>query len=187
MIGNVLESGARVSRQVMLAVLGACALALVGCGGSESEKPSASAGSVQAVPVTQGGGTVTTALPIPSAAVAEEEGEVVPSEDSLPPEVMASSSDTLVAPGSAVEIIALGSPDVRDMTLADGIGKTQPFVYDVGTKSWRAFYRVPMSSRIERLGLSVTAKNDAHRWRRVWIFLRLEREGGSTAGEPTQP
>ena len=115
-----------------------------------------------------------------------QHGVEVTSADSLPPEVAASVVDTLVVPGAAVEIAAETSIDATELTLWDGIGKRQPFVYDEQGKQWRAFYRVPLKSA-ERVGLSVTAKNDAHRWRRVWVFLRLQREGGSTVVEPTQP
>jgi hypothetical protein len=38
---------------------------------------------------------------------------------------------------------------------------------------WRAQDRVPLHPRHERFGVSVTARNDADRWRRVWVFLNV--------------
>jgi len=38
---------------------------------------------------------------------------------------------------------------------------------------WRAYYRIPMSGKSEHPALSVTAKNGANRWRRVWVFFTV--------------
>jgi hypothetical protein len=38
---------------------------------------------------------------------------------------------------------------------------------------WKVNYRVPLRPRTDRLGLAVTATNDTHRWRRVWVFLQV--------------
>jgi hypothetical protein len=112
------------------------------------------------------------------------EGDNVLSPDSLPPEVTASVNDTLVTPGSAIEINAEASVDATDLSLRDGLGRRQPFAYDETGKVWRTHYRVPFKSA-DRLGLSVTAKNEAGRWRRVWIFLHVDR-GTSTPADSTQ-
>jgi hypothetical protein len=98
------------------------------------------------------------------------------SPDVVPPDVSASAADTLVSRGGIVEVTAQGSPDVEEVVLWDGIGKKQPLAYDMQAKVWRAFYRVPVSAQIQRVALSVTARNAAHKWRRVWIFLSLETE-----------
>lgn len=125
--------------------------------------------------------------PGPSGATSVE-GADVPSPDSLPPEVVASVTDTLIIPGAAVEITAQTSVDARDVLLSDGRGSPQPFVYDGAGKVWRAYYRVPLKSD-DRLGLSVTAKNTGGRWRRVWVFLNVDRGTGSVSREttPVQP
>src|SRR5262249_41191701 len=109
-----------------------------------------------------------------------QEGDEVTSADSLPPEVNASVGDTLVIPGSAIEIDAQASVDATELSLWDGLGKRQLFTYDEEGKVWRAYYRVPLKSA-DRLGLSVTAKNGAGRWRRVWVFLHVERESSVQA------
>jgi len=94
--------------------------------------------------------------------------------DSLPPEVSASVQDSVVTPGAAVEITAEASIDATDLVLWDGIGKRQSFVYDLKGKVWRTYYRVPMKSA-NRLALSVTAKAQGGRWRRVWVFVNVQR------------
>src|SRR5262245_44623721 len=104
------------------------------------------------------GAAVVAMNPGPAGGKSVEEGADVPSADSLPPEVLASVTDTLVVPGAAVEITAQTSADAVDLLLSDGRGKPQPFVYDGAGKVWRSYYRVPLRSD-DRLGLSVTAKN----------------------------
>ena len=185
MFGNVLGWTSHLQRQGKLALLTALALAVVGCGGSDEQKVASTTGSVQTIPVDPNG-AVAAALPIQTGQESEE-GEVFPSAETLPPAIDVSVADTLVAPGAAIEITVLGSPDVRDVVLTDGVGKVTAFVYDLQAKSWRAFYRVPMKSRSDRLGLSVTAKNDGNRWRRVWLFLRVEDQGLTTQSGPALP
>jgi len=46
-------------------------------------------------------------------------------------------------------------------------------VRDEVGNTWRVGYRVPLRPGTDRLGLSVTAKNESHRWRRVWLFLQV--------------
>lgn len=108
------------------------------------------------------------------------ESREVSSADSLPPEVTASVGDTLVTPGSAIEVTAEASVDATELSLKDDFGTRQRFTYDQQGKIWRAYYRVPLKSA-DRLGLSVTAKNGAERWRRVWVFLHVGH--GSSAPE----
>ena len=175
MFGNLLGWASHVQRHGKLAMLTALTAAVVGCGASDEQK---AGGSAHAVPVDQNAAVVA-ALPTQTGQ-GSDEGEVFASVDSLPPEIDVTVADTVVVPGAAIEITALGSPDVRDVVLMDGMGKSTSFVYDLQAKAWRTFYRVPMKNRTERLGLSVTAKNDGHRWRRVWLFLRIEKEGLTT-------
>lgn len=91
--------------------------------------------------------------------------------ESVPPDVEVTQSDTLVTPGQSVEILVRATSDVTRIALSDGIHDAQPFVRDADTKYWRVTYRVPLRPRQERWGLSVTAKNEAGRWCRVWLFL----------------
>lgn len=182
------ESTSRARRYGIAALVGTVTLmvALVGCGGSQGER--SSAGAVEGNTGGQSGAMVVATLPVPATnPVSENEAETVPSADSLPPDIVASVENSVVVPGEAVEIMAMGSPDVREVILADGIGKTQSFVYDLEAKAWRTFYRVPMKIRGEKLGLSVTAKNDGNRWRRVWLFLRTEPEGALPDSGSEQP
>ncbi len=88
------------------------------------------------------------------------------------PDVVADIVDTLVTPGSVVEITAEGSSDITAVALQDGLGRRQAFAYDTDARVWRVSYRVPMRIPGERMGLSVTARNDAGRWHRVWVFVR---------------
>lgn len=166
-------------RRVVLALasLGMLAAA-VGCSNSE---PSS-------VAQSQGGGEtsaqVASSTPAtPQGAVASRPAvdesmgsEYVTAPDGLPPEISVSATTTQVTPGGVVQVDAQGSSDVEEVVMWDGIGKKQPLLYDEGLKVWRGFYRVPIKPTTDRLGLSLTATNASHRWRRVWLFLNVERE-----------
>lgn len=178
------ESGRRVYRRVMVG--GLCLTALValgvGCGQHRDEQASSSGSSQQllvaqaAAPAQVGGAGQ------PQAVSATEEGLPVGTADSLPPDVAATVADTMVYAGGSVEITAQGSPDVVGVTLSDGIGRKQPFVYDAASDTWKVFYRVPIKSA-DRVGLSVTAKTASQRWRRVWLFLTVRHETPEAAQE----
>jgi hypothetical protein len=163
---------------VRVAASAALVFLAVGCGKQEDEQASGGAGAGQAVLVAQSSTPVETSRGTgqAEAVVAPGEGIAAVSADSLPPDVAATVADTLVYPGGSVEITAAGSPDVVGVTLSDGAGGKQPFAYEAGTDTWRVFYRVPMKASTDRVALSVTAKNAAHRWRRVWLFLTVQRE-----------
>jgi hypothetical protein len=181
---SALESDARPTPRVLIriavgaALLAASILAVLlasGCGGQQSREQASVAGEAREAVVAQH-------TPAPSVPASNEDpvrtelGAAVTSADSLPPDVEAASSDSLVIPGEAVEITATASSDAVNLTLWDGIGRKQPFSYDSANGVWRVFYRVPLKGKTERLGLSVTAWNGAHRWRRVWVFLNVLRE-----------
>lgn len=93
--------------------------------------------------------------------------------DALPPDVAASVTETIAAPGGVVEILAEGSPDVTAMTLTDAVGKKYPFEYQAATDRWRVLYRIPIRAHGEQLGLSVTAANGSNRWKRIWVFVDI--------------
>jgi hypothetical protein len=161
----------------------AAAMTLVGCGGSEDqvalkEQPPLT------VPIEAQQAVAAAALP---SSAQQEEGEVVAGADSLAPEVEVETRDPIVTPGKAIEITAIGSDDVREVELSDGRGKTTSFVYDLPTRTWKAYYRVPMKSGSDRLGLSVTAKNEGRRWRRVWLFLEVRSAEMATVPGSSSP
>lgn len=140
-------------------------------------------------PATSGQNTtVATAAAVEPSTPAREpqENDPVVDVDSLPPEVSASVQDSVVTPGAAVEITAEASIDATDLVLWDGIGKRQSFVYDLKGKVWRTYYRVPIKSA-NRLALSVTAKSQGGRWRRVWVFLDVQRPGVETPEPSPSP
>ena len=91
----------------------------------------------------------------------------------LPPDVAASVQEQIATPGGIVEILAEGSPDVTSVILTDAVGKTYPFTYQAPTDRWRVLYRVPIRTKTEQLGLSVTATNGANRWKRIWVFVDI--------------
>ena len=105
--------------------------------------------------------------------------------DSLPPDIAVSLGDTLVTPGETVELTAEGTPDVVEVTLWDGVHERLAFTRDAEGNTWRVEYRVPLQLNSERLGLSVTAKNEAGRWRRVWLFLKLRDGASETRADST--
>jgi hypothetical protein len=151
-----------------------------GCG-QQKERVAATA------PATSGQNTTvaTAAAVAPSIPTREpQENDPVVDVDSLPPEVSASVQDSVVTPGAAVEITAEASIDASELVLWDGIGKRQSFVYDLKGKLWRTYYRVPMKSA-NRVALSVTAKAQGGRWRRVWVFLDVQRPSEVVEPEPS--
>jgi len=105
--------------------------------------------------------------------------------DSMPPDLAVSVGDTLVTPGETVELTARGTPDVVEVTLWDGVHERLAFTRDAEGNTWRVQYRVPLRLKSERLGLSVTAKNEAGRWRRVWLFLKLRDGASETRADST--
>ena len=164
--------------------LGALALGLIslailaiGCGGQKQARTSSS-GSIgqEAVAASAGGPMVPPYTAGPLEAVSRPEEIAAVTNDSLPPDVDASITDPLVTPGTIIEVTAKGSPDVEEVLLSDGIGKSQRFAYDSAADLWRVPYRVPVRIVGDRLGLAVTAKNDLGRWRRVWVFIGTQPE-----------
>lgn len=95
------------------------------------------------------------------------------SDEVLPPDVSLSVLDTLVTPGQVIPFTVEGTTDVSRMELYDGNGDPLPMVRLAGSNTWRVAYRVPLRPRLERYGVSITAYNDANRWRRVWVFLHV--------------
>jgi hypothetical protein len=164
---------------LLLAGLALAALS-AGCGhrespvGDQASTPASTVTAQTASVEPEGSGAGSTASSLPSEGDVSDQYAASP--DVVPPDVSASAADTLVSRGGIVEVTAQGSPDVEEVVLWDGIGKKQPLAYDMQAKVWRAFYRVPVSAQIQRVALSVTARNAAHKWRRVWIFLSLETE-----------
>lgn len=122
----------------------------------------------QTVVASTGGSTPEAGLMTP--------GEATALGDSLPPDVTAFAPDSLVVPGGVVEITAQASSDVTAMTLTDRLGQKHAFTYDSEAKAWRVYYRVPIQTNTEQLGLSITATNAANRWKRVWVFLKTQGE-----------
>ena len=151
----------------------ALGLACASCGKHEAADASSSSGGMAvAVPAVQSGTQATT----PAKVAQQSESELITSEETVPPEVSAWASDTLVAPGSVIEIEAKGSDDVTSVLLKDGIGRQQAFAYDSSSGAWHTYYRVPMRVSPERLGVSITARTEQSRWRRVWLFFNVEPE-----------
>src|SRR5262249_51200075 len=113
----------------------------------------------------QPGGTGGTGTQLPVASAEEQ--------NSLPPDVVATVSDSFVQPGQPVEVSVQATPDVVEMALSDGRGEPLPMVRDSTEDTWRVGYRVPLKPRTNRIGLSVTAKNEQHKYARVWLFLTV--------------
>jgi hypothetical protein len=79
-----------------------------------------------------------------------------------------------VTAGQPIEVKVQGTPDIVEMALADGRGDPIPMVRDSSDDTWRVDYRVPLKPKQNRLGLSVTAKNEQKKWARVWLFLTVD-------------
>jgi len=159
----------------LVAATSIASFAIVGCGGSQDEPVSHSESSTSSDQVTQAVPAIGPSSPSPAMVASESRVRVMSAfPDSLPPEIQASAVDEIVSGGSVVEIVAQGSPDVTEVVLWDGIGKKQTMTFDSTTGRWRTYYRVPLKSSQEPIGLSVTAKTHSQRWRRVWVFLKFE-------------
>jgi len=132
-----------------------------------SDVSSSSAATEQAVVASTDG--LSTGASSPLAPVGTVNGE-----HSLPPDLVAAVSDTFVTAGQPIEVTVQGTPDVAEMALSDGRGDPLPMVRDSSDDTWRVDYRVPLRPKQNRIGLSVTAKNDQKKWARVWLFLTVD-------------
>ena len=114
-----------------------------------------------------------------------------PADGVMPPEVEVVAPDEPVEHGQVVGLFAYGSDDVVEIVLGDDRGEQQAFTYDESGKRWQTLYRVPLKSKDGKIGLSVTARNESGRWRRVWAFLSTQplatSESASTPVEGTEP
>lgn len=170
-----------------LLALVATFMLLEGCGGRSSHRTAT-------VTRTAADPAVSTAVAAANPVVASHEQGLavedlgrVEDPGAVPPDVIATVSDTFVTPGQAIEVRVEGTSDITEMALSDGRGDAIPMVKDAIGDTWRVGYRVPLRPGTERLGLGVTAKNQSHRWRRVWVFLEVA--GGQPkveAGEPVE-
>jgi len=152
----------------------AAGLVLSGCGGSGDSgtrtETSAQVEGQETVTHAQVASAVAAPAPAPAGLSAED----MASRESLPPDLEVTVEDTLVVPGEVVDFVVEGTDDVSQIALSDGRDEPLPFVRDQGTNQWRVQYRVPLRPKHDRLGVSVTAKNELGRWRRVWVFLHIE-------------
>jgi hypothetical protein len=161
----------------------AAGLILSSCGGQKTASTTAasSQGSVaEAAEIPHTDAVTTSATPGQPQAVGTDSTKQL-SIDALPPDIVVNPVDSAVTRGQAVEITVEGTPDVTEMSLSDGLNDAQAFYYDSNDKVWKAVYRVPLRPKSERLGLSVTARTDANRWRRVWVFLNVNDESQAKA------
>jgi hypothetical protein len=160
----------------------AAGLVLSGCGASEDSgtrtETSAQVEGQEAVTHAQVASAVGTPAPAQPGLSAEE----MATREGLPPDLEVTVGDTLVAPGEVVDFTVEGTDDVSQIALSDGRDEPLPFVRDQGTNLWHVQYRVPLRPKQDRIGVSVTAKNDLARWRRVWVFLHVEEKADSTEG-----
>jgi hypothetical protein len=158
-----------------LVVTVALGVILTGCGG-KSDSAVAQSQEEHAVATTTGQTQVASAVPAGAQGGARQQGLSATDQavrEGLPPDLSLAVTDTLVTPGQVVDVLVQGTPDVSSVALSDGRDEPMPFVRDAGTNTWRAQYRVPLHPRHERFGVSVTARTDADRWRRVWVFLHV--------------
>jgi hypothetical protein len=159
-----------------------CTVMLTGCGREDGvAKSNETASQAQSNGPAEGAQAVVS----PAAAVkAPLVGTEPTSGESLPPDIEVAPVDTLVSPGEPVDIIVRATSDVTRVALYDGSGERQALVRDPSGDVWRVTYRVPLRPQHERWGISITAKTDASRWRRVWVFLRVPEATNSVATKP---
>ena len=167
-----MKTGGAGRKSVVLAASAAVALLALGCG-EQKEKAAVEISATPAVQQASPAPVEAASTTTPETGLTGESGGTT-SAESLPPDVTASAPDSTVVPGSVVEITAQASTDATSLTLQDRMGHKYPFEYDTDAKAWRVFYRVPIRTDIDRLGLSVTATNGVDRWKRVWVFLKIQ-------------
>jgi hypothetical protein len=109
----------------------------------------------------------------------------IETEETIPPDLDVSPVDTLVVPGQAVEFVVRTTPDVTRLALSDGRDEPLAFVREGGSDRWSVTYRVPLRTRVERWGVSITARTDANRWRRVWVFLHARNSAEAVKPDAT--
>jgi len=176
-----------------LAVL-AAGLVAAGCGHEQHRSAETYGGEtdVVAVPAYETGGqaqAAQAALLEATEPARDTALEAQPGDGSMPPDIIVTASNTQVAPGEVIDIAVQATPDVTEMSLWDGVGDRQALVYDADAKSWRVSYRVPLKLPWERTGLAITAKNEAQRWCRAWVFIEMQGAAplADTAGVEPQP
>jgi hypothetical protein len=160
----------------------AAGLVLSGCGASRDSgtKTEASAQVEGQETVTQAQVASVTGTPTPTQPGLSAED--MASRESLPPDLEVTVADTLVSPGEVVDFTVEGTDDVSQIALSDGRDEPLPFVRDQGTNLWRVQYRVPLRPKHDRLAVSVTAMTELARWRRVWVFLHVEKGDSTEVG-----
>jgi hypothetical protein len=165
-----------VPRLAALLALGLLPAALF-CAGCGQRSESASSTGTGDAAVSAGSETqaVNASLPAAATAAAPSPGAALQTgtPGAAPPDIDVELADTLVTAGSVIEVAVYGTADVSQIELADGTNDPQGMYLDTATNAWRVNYRVPLRPKQERIPLSVTAKNEAGRWRRVWVFLHV--------------
>jgi len=161
-------------RTAWVTAAAAMAVLALGCG----EQKQHAAVETGAAPVDQAAQTpaviAAASTTTPEAGVTTLVGDGKTTEDSLPPDVTAFAPDSSIVPGTIIEITADASTDATSLILTDRLGHKYPFAYDAEAKAWRVHYRVPLGTGVDRLGLSVTATSGANRFKRVWVFLKIQ-------------
>ena len=157
---------------VMSFAVAAATLLLSGCGGEKKSASSVAQASPPAVETVVPAVASAPAAPAMNAALSQGSTANV-GDASLPPEIALGEVDTLVTPGQPVHVTVYGTPDVTEISMFDGVNDRQALVHDSAQDTWSVDYRVPLRSRSDRIGLSLTARNSANRWRRVWVFLKV--------------
>jgi hypothetical protein len=164
---------------VVIAVAGAFiagAMLVQGCGGgSDSGRQAALATPVQSSETPATPPVVTPAEAV-RPMVASTHGTEGSADSSLPPDVEVAVADTVVTPGEPVTIVVHATSDATRIELKTETGDVLPMLKDESGKNWRVTYRVPLRPAHERWGVSITARNDANRWRRVWVFMHAQGE-----------
>jgi SH3-like domain-containing protein len=143
-----------------------------------SSEVSNSSATQQAVVASTEGMSTGASSPLPES-MGSGEGE-----RSVPPDLEAAVSDTFVTAGQPIEVVVQGTTDITEMALADGRGDPIPMVRDSTDDTWRVDYRVPLKPKQNRLGLSVTAKNEHGKWVRRWVFLTVDDGKQQVESEP---
>jgi len=159
------------TRSLLITVSLVVAFLALGCG-EQKEHAAVETNAAPAAAMRQPTPAAVEATASTTAEAGRETSDKVTTE--LPPDVTALVPDSLITPGNVVEIMAQASTDATSLMLTDRLGTKYPFVYDMDAKAWRVQYRVPLNTHIDRLGLSITATNGSNRFKRVWVFLKIE-------------
>lgn len=170
-----------------LALLATLAFA-AGCGSNRGSKAEdGDVATVVAVPAYETSADAHASHAAMPGEVAVQATQPVAEAGGMPPDIIVTASSTSVTPGEVIDVVVQATPDVTEVSLWDGLNDRQALAWDADAKAWHVSYRVPLRLPWARTGLAITAKNDAQRWCRSWVFIEMQQTAPPADSAATGP